>query len=168
MNSGRASSARPSLAATGCLPATHGRAARWCSTTWPLGSLRRAAFGQAPRSAQPERWFPCISARRVARTRRSSGCFWIQDASTMDGAFVLDDLFHRARPRVLNAPMLARWGVGLEGVTAEVRAAIEEWRALPAPKAWSPARKPPAKAPEGPPRAMAWRPPPPLSHLRPK
>lgn len=78
----------------------------------------------------------------------------------MDGAFVLDDLFHRARPRVLNAPMLARWGVGLEGVTAEVRAAIEEWRALPAPKAWSPARKPPAKAPEGPPRAMAWRPPP--------
>lgn len=53
----------------------------------------------------------------------------------MDGAAVLEDVFHRSKPCSLGDGMLKRWGIDIAALAVEVKAAVDEWRALPAPEA---------------------------------
>lgn len=53
----------------------------------------------------------------------------------MDGALVLYDVVHKRKPYNINAPILQKWGVGVDAVAKEGRAAVEKWRALPASEA---------------------------------
>lgn len=88
---------------------------------WAIMHYRLAAY---------QRW---TAASHRLRSLGPGG-LWIQDA-TFDGAPVSDDVFHKCRPYVLNAAMLLSWKVDFDVMAREVKTAVDEWRALLAPKA---------------------------------
>lgn len=51
----------------------------------------------------------------------------------MGVAHVLDDAFHKSRPYALNEAMLLKRSVGVDAMAQQVKTAVEEWRAPPAP-----------------------------------